>query len=547
MTIDSIIYIATLLVAIFAILPSSSQKTFLFRFSTFNKIISILLFIFINILIFYNSMEEFGWFVKWPFIIGPNEMAYLVVLTYFVIEIIVINTDRLTVTNIHAFSELIDAHFRGEQYSEVTSLLEQEYFRLVDIYQMNDLISKTRSKFFQWGKISEINSKILSDDSLRLIIEKSNKKRNTIKIFAKESLIKISSRVYYFLPNYENQSEIAGNILRKILSAEEYVKFLVKTKPYLGLSILQEETSSREEFLDLYISSMVANPRSVLYEEVSNYLLHGGDNFESKRITNTIFYYFLHNVETAFDLGFSYQISEKIINILRSHRLGQNIDIYNQEVGNYDSKSKFKCPIYIGIHSIDIIVKASLIQDYHWHMELYSFCQITDEIILNYRPNPIKSVLSEWNNKYSFLLCEMFQIMGDWVRKVKELPPEQKNLLIKRGDASHENENIPKSSLICLALCLNTIILSDKVDQETKQKITGMVIGLIFDLSKGFHTVIYKEILINCLIAYCNLVTIKLIYSCLHGSSTWISNDINEYETLKMALEGVIGRKEHGL
>jgi hypothetical protein len=116
-------------------------------------------------------------------------------------------------------------------------------------------------------------------------------------------------------------------------------------------------------------------------------------------------------------------------------------------------------------------------------MWLYYFSDFTSRIVRNYSlDDPL--VESEVNLpiRYSGLLYNLFRTLRTWVELVKQIPADQANAGLRWTNLEHENENIPKSAIICTRFCLRDVLPSDKINFRLKRTILHTFLDLYFDL-----------------------------------------------------------------
>jgi hypothetical protein len=129
-------------------------------------------------------------------------------------------------------------------------------------------------------------------------------------------------------------------------------------------------------------------------------------------------------------------------------------DPYNRAAEDFHDVGSWHSPIFIGTRLFDIMVKEALFQGMQWHMWLYYMPLIVKRIVRNYRlGDPLADETDEFPLQYSLLLYEIFSCLTDWVSAVENVPAGQPNVVLKSTAPEHENDNIPKSSILALANC----------------------------------------------------------------------------------------------
>ncbi len=218
---------------------------------------------------------------------------------------------------------------------------------------------------------------------------------------------------------------------------------LVRTRPYLGLSVIQRwsESYDRREFIQLYMAELMRETSSVLYQELAD----SGSLFSGEYLipdTRRVLYLLFSDAQFARKNAY--------LDLLGRDSASDPYNRPPEEIPDWAPDS----PLYAGVRFFDIMVRAALYQGIQWHMWLYYFPPMTRKIVRNYRlVDPFANPNDEFPVRYSFLLYQMFSILEDWVLELRQLPLDQANVVLSSTRAAHDNGNIPKSSILALAGC----------------------------------------------------------------------------------------------
>jgi hypothetical protein len=64
--------------------------------------------------------------------------------------------------------------------------------------------------------------------------------------------------------------EVASDIVRITFTSPRLVSFIAASKPYFGITMLQQRVYHVQEFTSLYFRNLMSSPHSILYFEVQN-------------------------------------------------------------------------------------------------------------------------------------------------------------------------------------------------------------------------------------------------------------------------------------
>ncbi len=289
-----------------------------------------------------------------------------------------------------------------------------------------------------------------------------------------------------------------------------FVKQVINLKPYFGLKIINDKDTDiyfRRKFANIYLTSLLKNKNSILYEEI-NYnknlsidrKLIGYNIPKSNRLLYTLF----SNMELCRKIYVWKPIGETVIDLLdKNYMKGSDKDVYNryQEKFMGESDELFEDAIFVGIRFFDILVIEAMYNKVNWHMWLYYYSHFVDRICRNYEINEYGNMKAEFPNAYSYLLYEIISNLKKWISLINKDTSNVKQDL-KYVDCSHENGNIIKSSIICLVQCNQKILNTNKIPDSFKEYLTHMIFELYFDLVLNNKKTAqkYGKVLISCIL-----------------------------------------------
>ncbi len=280
-----------------------------------------------------------------------------------------------------------------------------------------------------------------------------------------------------------DNENLSNNIKEKLLD-RQFITYIANFKPYFGLRIIidTELDFFIHEFADLYFEALLRNKDSALYREMENNQNLSRLHRYSIPETNRIICSFFSNISLAKDLEVYRPIGEGVINILNEQQKKER-DVYNEYQEEYiGERQTFDNPIFIGIRFFDIMIMESIYQKVDWHMWLYYYSHFVDKICKNYRIDEYSQPETEFPNTYSYLLHEIISNLRHWIELIEDDTAEVQQKL-EHVNCSHENDNILKSSIICLVQCSHHILDTDAIPYRFKQSLTNIVFKLYFKLA----------------------------------------------------------------
>ena len=487
---DSLITVASLLIAAYAVIPRARQLEISLRFGKLGWAVLALSLTSILYLQFYQTFGALGLtpglgFSRWS--ITPSSASFLILLLTSVLLYVHICTRRLSASNIIKFREYVLELSREKKYSELLSLVEGNLIQLERLYNDDYAVARLRA-YLQRQSRGYPDIQLAVRERRKCLIR-------DLVVQARGCLFKLLAKL---LPNRQRGKDAARETLHELLINKNTVKAISRIRPYFALRVLPLGFYENNEFANTYLRFLVEDTGSVLYHEVRNNqnLLYQSGYALPK--TNQLLNFLFEDCTIAKRYAVYKPIGESVLAHLDDAYRSCSTDIYNEPMGDFFEIGQWNSQLLVGIRFFDVMVTSALYQNVQWHMWLYYFSYFAQRIIRNLNPNErLISDHAEWPTKYHYVLYEMVRCLCDWIGAVDHLPPEQDNIKMQSPLANHENANIPKSSVLVLGQVVKQILAADTVSDYFKQYIMDIVFRQYFNLRATVKTRPYADAFIN--------------------------------------------------
>lgn len=489
MTFDSLLLFASLIVAVYTVLPDYRRLELKLRWGIFDWVFLSVLILILHYLLFFQFFRKIGLspgfnLHKWG--ISPKSGAYLSFLLLSFVIAIHLSSIKLNRKKIYKFKNFISELIHEHRFADLVKVLEKRLNKLKQIYEANFLFSRIKRKYFPSSIWAEM---ILLENEKK---EKISKLKKIFKKILKKPLLKISK----YLPSYSKPQEAARDVVRSFLLSNDFAEYVAKSRPYFAIEIYKNEFGEAEEFYDVYFKTLLSNTSSVFYQELKNNRNLSTSHLYSLYEENRLLYFFFSNALVAEKFIVWKPVGEFVIAYLDNLYRDTERDTYNYAMEDFQDRGKWESPLYMGIFFFDIMVSSALHQNIKWHMWLYLFPHFTEIIVRNYSPHEgYVDLDSEFPTKYNYLLYEIISTLRYWIIAVQNLPETQENIVLDNISTQHENGNIPKSSILALGQCLHHILTSQMITTNFKNYIASIAFKLYFDLQISDRTKPFSEVL----------------------------------------------------
>jgi len=279
-------------------------------------------------------------------------------------------------------------------------------------------------------------------------------------------------------------NDFAGKFICRIYENQDYLKYMAVAYPELGIELSVPDGFSARTFQAKFLRVLLETDGSDLYREIAT-LNNKGIGYDIGNHTpalNSIF----GNMSFAKKREVYRPAGDAMMAELERLSHSPETDQYNWEITqDFQEEDIHRSMLFIGERYFDIMVTEALKQNTQWHMWLYYYPHLMEHICKNYRLGPRNDPHTEFPNRYSMLIEQMFSSLCDWVRAIEHIPEGQTNTKLNAVDLAHENDNIPKSSLIAMEQCLEIVLATEEIPYQFKQYMLSLIFNLYFELRQN--------------------------------------------------------------
>lgn len=524
MAIAGFLAFLSLLIAAYSILRKHERLFIRLRLSLLDKIVIpiFIIVIFLTIILSdhvknYDKEIIFSNFkFKLSFIISTSAYLFLLLISIYVL--MKINFNRLSRNKVSLFYKLTKELLNKKEYPALIEILDDEYKRLIKYstkLSWHNYIKHKLLSFFSLKREFKLSPE--EEQRLTKTLEKMGEKLKTKKkeLSRKEKIKKYFSNIPSNLKHYigkflrflisevrDKSKERSKYLLHTLFTNYDFVSEIIKIKPELGLKIFEKKFYNSHEYVDIFFYELMKNNKSILYYEIKNN--QNVRDYHRYRIQedNLFLSYLFEDCKVAQRLEVYRGVGDYVIDYLLDLNK-QEFDSYNYRYENFKN-GKWESPIFVGIRFFDIMISEVIYQGIEWHMWLFYFRYFTENILNNFKHIPeVWDESHEWNTRYAYLLYEIVYVLCDWVDNIRY---ERFNYAVElhKDNYENENDNVIKSSIICLIDILDMIARAEKVPDKFKQKLADRMLKLLFELktSDSKIAISYGNVVFNCIKFY---------------------------------------------
>ena len=504
MTLDGFLTLLALLVAIYTLIPRST-KLFLKLGKELQIIAAVIAFLLVLYSHFYEKLPHFLVNVLYLESLGlpsllqntisPSEFSFIVALCWGMLSFVIYKMFSMKWHSpLLIASKIVNDLIDERSYKELVEFIEP-WLPLINKASHCRLPSQ---KFIKWCESMRDDRIDLGNTMTQYnVIRKSNRKKSV-------------TRMRHWIGNLGNlfsvaqKAEIVSNdMIRSVCQSKEFRNYVIKEKPYFALSLFPMR--GVKEFSDAYLTGLISNTNSRLYEEFEWNAKLPADIYprEGNQILGALF----NDAEVAKRLMVWRPIAIYMLALMHARESPdpEFTASLNRKPQDFDLE-RWENPIYAGIYFFDVMVTAAAFQGIRWHMWLY-YCSFFIEKLENIydTSGPELDESDEFPTRSARLIYEVISVLQDWILLVKNLPQDSPHMKSDKFDLCkdhgragqtyrnfHDNRNIPVSAANVLGSCLKKIVLSERISDKFKGEMYKVAVDTTRELDDPWSALVIR-------------------------------------------------------
>lgn len=506
MTLDGIITLLTLLVAIYALLPRVSKLRVRLGIAIQIPlaIVAFLLIVSIHFNRQFNHLctttlsSRCEWLLSMNSdLFTPPELSFILTLVWISLACVVYKTvSRLRVCSLlPVISKIVDNLIYEQRYAELIELIDPWLPKINKASRRSLRLQKIHDR------IRSMRGEDFTDLTIANEIQRISRRTRISKTFVRKLYYYIGS-LSVVIPRQRRYETIAGDIERAICQSKDLRNYVIKVRPYFAISLFP--IRGVKEFSDEYLTGLISDTNSKLYEELKwNAKFPPGIQ---PRAGNQILGALFNDAKVAKRLAIWRPIAIYTLALMHTREspnpeFTASLNSKSREFG----RERWRNPIHAGVYLFNVMVTAAAIQGIQWHMWLYYCRNFINELENIYdTSDPEVNESDEFPTRSARLIYEVICVLRDWILLVKKLPPDSPHMksdiidLCSRGrdpqtyQDFYDNGNIPVSAANVLGICLKKIVLSESIDDKFKGYIYRIAVEITTELDDPWHTLLVR-------------------------------------------------------
>lgn len=388
--------------AVWAVIPANSRLRFRLSVTWLDWFVVISVILSVHYLTFERVLREVGLYYSfgpWKFGLDKASAVYILVAALGLYLLVRARAPKLAMRNIGLFEKLADNLLLINRYDELVDLVEPQLPKLIKMASYQPVLLRL---------VSKITPKPVFDIDA-LLSGSTPRGESVIRHGVRSMLNKLGVR----LVKRNAARESAIELLHNISNTPSLVSYLAVAHPSFCLKLLERPEIVREDFVELFMSALLADNTSRLYVELRNSRNLNGRSRLALPEANRILCFLFRDVSVAERLGVYRGIGEAVLEKLNGDE--KLIEKYNRSLGSFSENGKYHCPILGGIKLFEIMIHEGIHQGVQDHLWLFYFTYFTSHVLERMREISLDDECDEFPTPFYYVLYELVSVASDWV------------------------------------------------------------------------------------------------------------------------------------
>jgi hypothetical protein len=293
--------------------------------------------------------------------------------------------------------------------------------------------------------------------------------------------------------------EAAQDIIRNVSLSPSLIDHLAASNPYLGLSLIQVESSwAVRELAERYAAALLEDPQSAFYRE-----LRRAENVDADSVplVDSIDQPLLSTLvaDSCREDGprLLYTFLEAGINPIRYGRFPQLLETLSGPIADFHDRGRWRCPPFAAIYLVAIVAPVNAVDPKAQMLNLYVLDTLAGDLLDSFPDDCELDSTDERPTPTHHLLYEIVSTLRDVVRVWKQRPAGLKRV---EEEARHSDtpRHLPEHAADVLGAVMSRCFRSEKLGGPFKGYLLQVWWSIYWDRYKGKWE--YSEAVLDSLI-----------------------------------------------
>lgn len=299
-------------------------------------------------------------------------------------------------------------------------------------------------------------------------------------------------------PKSERSEEAANDLLQLLLHSNKLLDHIVERRPHFGVALARQDVFGAPDFLERYLSRLIASPGSALYQELADNDISEGQIGYRMPERNRLLHFLFADAEVAERLSAWKPVGGYIERLLDGDERPGYWKHLNGDPGWFD-RERTSDPVWMAMFYFDVMVSSAARQGLEYHMWLYYLPHFAERLEKGYDSSEDGiDREAEFPTRAARLLYELIGFLTGWISIYDRLP--EGSPLREMPDRHDHASTIPHSAALALGSTLATAISSERIDDGVIQTLHDVGLRAVRDLHDDENTGAMRRFVIEAIL-----------------------------------------------
>lgn len=273
----------------------------------------------------------------------------------------------------------------------------------------------------------------------------------------------------------EAPHDAAQDIVRAFSSAPELIREIAARNPHLGVRLLRiPSTWIVREFADSFSRALLSDSESILYRELRRAENLDRDNVPAVDVHAQPLLTFICNDALGKDgAQLLWSFTAVALDDLFARRLSSNNDQLKGPLSDYHERGRWTSPAFAALYLLEVVVPRVAVAHQAQVPNLYVLSTFTSAILANLETGQNGDRSAEWPTPYHYLLYECVHALVAWVN-FSHSRADLFHGVIRSRQGKDELVTVPQHAAAVLGRVMYDCLRSDGVSARFKGYLLGV-------------------------------------------------------------------------
>ena len=283
-----------------------------------------------------------------------------------------------------------------------------------------------------------------------------------------------------FVPAHKRAKEAASDMLQLLFHSNRLLDHIVDRRPHFGVALARLDVYGSTEFVERYLTRLIATPASALYQELAGNEISESPIGYQLPERNRLLHYLFSNTENAERLSVWKPIGDYVKRLLAGDERQGYWSHLNGDPGWFE-RERTSDPVWSAMFFFDIMITSAARHGIEYHMWLYYLPRFAGLLENGYDSDGSGiDKEAEFPTRAARLLYELFGFLTSWTTLYDRLPEGSKLRLMP--DRHDRGSAIPHSAAIALGETLAIVMASERIDDGVIQTLHDVALRAIREI-----------------------------------------------------------------